>query len=70
MTKIFTNCRDKFVAAVEEVLDLLEYDNYSNDYNNFDVFVSSGGENYIINRNTGEYINRYKFTHIGWVPRI
>lgn len=69
MSEVYTNCRDKFVAEVERVfgtteafLDLLESNNYAGGY---DVFISSDGENYIINRYTGEYINWYKFTHIG-----
>ena len=69
MTEVYMDCRDEFVTEVERVfetteafLDLLESNNYSED---FDVFISSDGENYIINRYTGEYINWYKFTHIG-----
>lgn len=63
------NLRDLFCDAVTKVfggsdtfLDFLEDEEYSNKY---DVFVDGSGENYIINRETGEYINWYKLTHIG-----
>ena len=63
------NLRDLFCDAVTKVfgdsttfLDFLEDERYSDKY---DCFLDSSGENYIINRETGEYINWYKLTHIG-----
>ena len=67
--KVYRNCRDAFVEAVKKVftdtdafLDFIENVDYSN---NYDCFETGTDECYIINRNTGEYINWYKFTHIG-----
>jgi len=61
--------RDLFCAAVTKIfgdsetfLDFLENENYSAKY---DCFLDGSGENYIINRETGEYINWYKLSHIG-----
>lgn len=61
--------RDLFCSAVTKIfgdsttfLDFIEDDKYSIKY---DCFLDSDGENYIINRETGEYINWYKFYHIG-----
>ena len=61
--------RDLFCNAVTKVfgdsmtfLDFLENDKYSTKY---DCYLDYNGENYIINRETGEYINWYKFDHIG-----
>lgn len=61
--------RDLFCSAVTKVfgnsmmfLDFLETGKYSTKY---DCYVDYDEENYIINRETGEYINWYKFTHIG-----
>ena len=45
-----------------EFLDFLENEKYSDKYN---CYIDYSGENYIINRVTGEYINWYKFDHIG-----
>ena len=63
------NLRDLFCDAVVKVfgdsdifLDFLENDKYSSKY---DCYLDCNGENYIINGETGEYINWYKFTHIG-----
>lgn len=63
------NLRDIFCEAVIKVfgsattfLDFLENEEYSVKY---DCFLNGSGENYIINRETGEYINWYKLTHIG-----
>ena len=67
-----TNCkdlRDLFCNAVTEIfgdsmtfLDFLEDEKYSTKY---DCYLDYNGENYIINRETGEYINWYKLDHIG-----
>ena len=61
--------RDIFCNAVTAVfgnsiafLDFLENDKYSAKY---DCYLDYNGENYIINRETGEYINWYKLNHIG-----
>lgn len=63
------NLRDLFCSAVTTVfgnsssfLDFLEDYEYSNKY---DCYLDCSGENYIINRETGEYVNWYKLTHIG-----
>lgn len=68
--KIYTNCRDAFIEAITKVFkyddiffDFIEYKDYAPSY--YDCFVSGNDECYIINRDTGEYINWYKFTHIG-----
>lgn len=61
--------RDLFCNAVTKVfgdatifLDFLEDEKYSTKY---DCYLDYNGENYIINRETGEYINWYKLSHIG-----
>ena len=66
----FTDLRDHFCNAVNKVfgdantfLDFLENEEYS--IIKFDCYLDSDGENYIINRETGEYINWYKLTHLG-----
>ena len=75
MAKVYTSAnigdlRRQFVDAVVEVFgssekfyDYIENEEYSQSF--YDVFYSGSGECYIINRSTGEYINWYKFTHIG-----
>lgn len=62
--------RGQFVNAVTEVFgdsekffDFIENEEYISSFH--DVFYSGFGECYIINRSSGEYINWYKFTHIG-----
>lgn len=67
--KIYTNCRDEFINAVIKVFksddiffDFIDDEDYASCY---DCFEAGNDECYIINRNTGEYINWYKFTHIG-----
>lgn len=61
--------RDLFCNAVTKVfgnsgafLNFLEKGKYSTKY---DCYVDYDEENYIINRETGEYINWYKLNHIG-----
>lgn len=68
-TNFAENLRDLFCDTVVEIfgdsdtfLDFVDGEGYSNKY---DCFVDGCGENYIINRETGEYINWYKLTHIG-----
>lgn len=68
-----TNCkdlRDIFCNAVTKIfgdsmtfLDFLENEEYS--IVKYDCYLDYSGENYIINRETGEYINWYKLDHIG-----
>lgn len=67
--KIYTNCRQEFINAVIRVfgddgtfLDFIEDEDYS--LSHYDCFATNE-ECYIINRSTGEYINWYKFTHLG-----
>lgn len=66
---IRNDLRDLFCYAVNKVfgdsmafLDFLENEGYSTKY---DCYLDYSGENYIINRETGEYINWYKLDHIG-----
>lgn len=61
--------RDLFCNSVTQIfgdsitfLDFLEDEKYSTKY---DCYLDYDGENYIINRATGEYINWYKLSHIG-----
>lgn len=61
--------RGTFCDAVTKVfgngtafLDFLESEEYDGKY---DCFLDYDGENYIINRETGEYINWYKLAHLG-----
>lgn len=68
-TNFAGNLRDLFCSSVVSIfgdtitfLDFLEDEEYSVKYN---CYLDGSGENYIINRETGEYINWYKLTHIG-----
>lgn len=61
--------RDLFCKAISDIfgdslifLDILENDKYSSRYN---CYLDPDGENYIINSETGEYINWYKLYHLG-----
>ena len=67
--EVFTGYREQFGDAVKKVfgtannfLDFIESGKYSDLY---DVIYYYDDECYIINRETGEYINWYKYTHIG-----
>ena len=53
---------EKIFGSTTEFLDFIEDEKYGV---SFDCFVENDGENYVIDRKTGEYINWYKFTHIG-----
>ena len=64
LRKCITDCIEK-ECGYEFILDAIEEGNYSSKY---DCFYDSDDECYIINRETGEYINWYKFTHIGRDP--
>ena len=52
----------KVFGSADDFFDFIEGDEYSDLY---DVFYPDNDECYIINRGTGEYINWYKYTHIG-----
>lgn len=69
-TNFTTDLGDQFCNAVSKVfgdsmefLDFLEDEKYST--NKYDCYLDYNGENYIIDRETGEYINWYKLDHIG-----
>lgn len=65
------NLREIFEDAVKQIflgkalsfLDYVENDEYS--IIKYDCYIDYNDENYIINRETGEYVNWYKFDHIG-----
>lgn len=59
---LFCNSVNKVFGNSTTFLDFLETAEYSTKY---DCFLDYDGENYIINRETGEYINWYKLTHLG-----
>lgn len=59
---LFCNAVDKVFGDSETFLDFLENGEYSTQY---DCFLDCNGENYIINRENGDYINWYKLSHIG-----
>lgn len=68
-SKFHKDLRNLFCDAVTKVfgdsmtfLDFLEKRKYSTKY---DCYLDYNEENYIINRETGEYINWYKLDHIG-----
>ena len=70
----YENLRDIILLTVVDVfggadnfLDFLEYEEYGQPY---DCCIDPNGENYIINRNTGDYVNWYKLTHIGRCPHV
>ena len=50
-------------AEFTSFLDFLENEEYSTV--KYDCYLDYNGENYIINRETGEYINWYKLDDIG-----
>lgn len=60
---LFCNTVDKIFGDGGKFLYFLENEKYSRD--KYDCYLDSDGENYIINRETGEYINWYKLHHIG-----
>lgn len=59
---LFCNTVTKIFGDSMTFLDFLEDEKYSTKY---DCYLDYNGENYIINRETGEYINWYKLDHIG-----
>lgn len=52
------------IFGIEQLLDIIDYDKYACALK-YDFIRASNEEFYIINRQTGEYINWYKYTHIG-----
>ena len=62
LRELFCNAITKIFGDSMTFLDFLENEKYSAKY---DCFLDYNGENYIINRETGEYINWYKLDHIG-----
>jgi len=59
---IFCDAVIKVFGDSRAFIDVLEKGKYSTKY---DCYVDYDEENYIINRETGEYINWYKLDHIG-----
>ena len=59
---LFCNAVTKIFGDSTTFLDFLENEKYSTKY---DCYLNYNGENYIVNRETGEYINWYKLNHIG-----
>lgn len=59
---LFCNAVINIFGNTESFLEFIENEECSDKY---DCFIDWNGENYIINRETGEYINWYKFNHIG-----
>lgn len=59
---LFSNTVTKIFGDSMTFLDFIENEKYSTKY---DCYLDYSGENYIINRETGEYINWYKLDHIG-----
>lgn len=50
------------IFGIEQFLDMVD-DNYDGIADKYD-FIRGIGDFYIINRETGQYINWYKYTHI------
>lgn len=59
---IFYNAVTKIFGDSMTFIDFIENKKHSTKY---DCYLDYNGENYIINRKTGEYINWYKLDHIG-----
>ena len=62
LRELFCNIVNKVFEDTNIFLDFIENEEYTWKYN---CYYDYSGENYIINRRTGEYINWFKFTHIG-----
>ena len=60
---LFSNAVTKIFGDSMTFLDFLENEEYS--ITKYDCYLDYNGENYIITRETGEYINWYKLDHIG-----
>lgn len=63
LREIFVNTVVNVFGAENKFLDFCENINYNS--GRYDVFVCYDDESYIIDRQTGYYVNWYKFTHIG-----
>lgn len=71
----YENIRDIILHTVVDVfeeddsfVDFLENGLY--DHVQYDCFIDPDGENYIINCDTGDYVNWYKLNHIGRYPHV
>jgi len=64
---LFCDAVIKIFGDITIFLDFIENKDYSSRY---DCYLDESGENYIINRETGEYINWYKLNHVGRAIRI
>lgn len=62
LRELFRKAINEVFGGTDAFLDYLENEEYSSKY---DCYFDGSGENYIINRETGEYINWYKLYHIG-----
>ena len=62
LRELFCNAVTKIFGDSITFLDYIENEEYSVKY---DCYLDASGENYIINTETGEYINWYKLYHIG-----
>lgn len=62
LRKVFCGAVIKVFGGTVAFLYFLESERYSTKY---DCYIDYNGENYIINTETGEYINWYKFDHVG-----
>lgn len=62
LRQAFCNAVKIIFGDTETFLDFLEDQKYSDKY---ECYLDDSGENYIINRETGEYINWYKLYHLG-----
>lgn len=60
---LFCNAITKVFGDEVKFIDFLILKKYSAD--KYDCYLDYDGENYIINRETGEYINWYKLYHFG-----
>jgi len=63
MKNIFCSAVNKIFGDSMTFLDFLEHWKYST--TKYDCYLDYIGENYIINRETGEYINWYTLDNIG-----
>lgn len=62
LRSLFCNAVTDIFGDSTTFLDFLEDEKY---FAKYDCYLDYNGENYIINRETGEYINWYKLSHIG-----
>ena len=63
MRTLFCNVVTKIFGETTAFLEFIENEKYN--LSKYDCYFEYDGESYIINRETGEYINWYKFDHIG-----